>query len=125
MTTTQLEEFRTILTDLLRETVSGTLAAVHDVTEPDPAQGEPGDSADEAVRVNARADIERMGEREAGLAKKIEAALRRITAGDNGVCVDCGNEIELERLRAIPWTDRCVDDAERAEFAGTDPSPSL
>jgi DnaK suppressor protein len=126
MTPKQLDQFRATLTEMLRQTVSGSLAAVHDATEPDGVQDEPGDSADEAVRTNARDDLERLGVRDAELAMKVEAALARITSGEYGVCVECGEEIGLGRLRALPWTDLCIDDAERLERASiADPSPSL
>jgi RNA polymerase-binding transcription factor DksA len=44
---------------------------------------------------------------------QIDAALRRIEDGTYGVCESCGNQIAPDRLRAIPWTTRCIDDAKR------------
>jgi len=41
---------------------------------------------------------------------EIEAALRRIDDGTYGVCEVCGKPIAPERLAAIPWARRCIDD---------------
>jgi RNA polymerase-binding transcription factor len=41
--------------------------------------------------------------------KAIEAALSRLERGRYGKCEDCGLNIPLERLRALPFATRCVD----------------
>ncbi len=41
--------------------------------------------------------------------KWIDDALSRLDRGTYGLCQDCGEEIPLERLRAVPFTVRCVD----------------
>ena len=43
---------------------------------------------------------------------QIERALERIERGEYAVCALCGDPIPLARLRAVPYTDRCVDCAE-------------
>ena len=43
---------------------------------------------------------------------QIDAALKRIEDGTYGICAIKGEPIGVERLRAIPWTDRCIDHAE-------------
>jgi len=45
----------------------------------------------------------------------IRSALQRINQGEYGVCVDCGREIPLPRLKALPFTNRCVACAEKVE----------
>jgi len=45
----------------------------------------------------------------------VEAALRRLTQGHYGVCETCGRPVPAARLRAIPWTRRCVGCAGRLE----------
>lgn len=47
--------------------------------------------------------------------KDVLAALDRIEEGTYGTCVDCGEGIAVDRLRAIPSARRCIDCAERAE----------
>jgi DnaK suppressor protein len=39
----------------------------------------------------------------------IDAALERIGAGTYGQCVNCGKEIDEERLAALPWATLCID----------------
>ncbi|MET0405006.1 MAG: TraR/DksA C4-type zinc finger protein [Cystobacter sp.] len=41
----------------------------------------------------------------------IDAALRRMDTGVFGECVDCGTDITLERLEAMPFAIRCEEDA--------------
>jgi DnaK suppressor protein len=41
--------------------------------------------------------------------KQIDAAFRRLEQGRYGLCEDCGGEIALERLEALPFATRCVD----------------
>ena len=38
----------------------------------------------------------------------IDDVIRRLEAGTYGVCDDCGIEIEVERLRLVPYTRYCV-----------------
>ena len=40
--------------------------------------------------------------------QKIEGALRRIEAGDYGICFKCGDEIEEARLSIDPTSTRCM-----------------
>lgn len=49
---------------------------------------------------------------------QIEKALRQIQDGTYGVCEDCGGEIPLARLEALPFATQCVECKRRAEFAG-------
>ncbi len=46
---------------------------------------------------------------------EVQAALDRLERGSYGLCVDCGQPIEIERLEAIPWAARCLADQERFE----------
>lgn len=41
--------------------------------------------------------------------KQIDAAFRRLEQGRYGLCEDCGAEIALKRLEALPFATRCVD----------------
>lgn len=45
----------------------------------------------------------------------IEEALRRIDDGSYGKCIECGIDIPLERLMAIPYTPYCVECKESLE----------
>ncbi|MEX0607688.1 MAG: TraR/DksA family transcriptional regulator [Halofilum sp. (in: g-proteobacteria)] len=41
--------------------------------------------------------------------RRIENALQRISLGTYGECSDCGRPVALERLRAWPTAERCID----------------
>lgn len=51
----------------------------------------------------ALADVDRHVEQ----IRNIDAALMRLASGSYGLCRDCGETIELERLRAMPTAERC------------------
>jgi DnaK suppressor protein len=58
----------------------------------------------------------------------IDAALRRMDMGVFGDCVDCGFEIPIERLEALPFAIRCEEDASLHELetrGGPMATPSL
>lgn len=44
----------------------------------------------------------------ADLLHKVEHALRRIEAGQYGVCEVCGSAIPMERLEVLPYATTCV-----------------
>jgi RNA polymerase-binding transcription factor DksA len=46
---------------------------------------------------------------------EIAAAEARIDAGTYGRCEICGEAIDAERLRALPWATRCLSDQVQAE----------
>jgi DnaK suppressor protein len=46
------------------------------------------------------------------LIAKIERALKRIDNGTFGVCEICGKQIEKARLKALPYADLCIKDAQ-------------
>ena len=48
---------------------------------------------------------------------QVRAALKRLDEGKYGICARCGNEINPERLKAIPYTTFCVNCQERFERA--------
>jgi DnaK suppressor protein len=58
---------------------------------------------------------------------QIDAALGRMDEGEYGECVECGQDIPIERLRALPFTLRCQEDEEQRErdVRGNSPRPSL
>jgi DnaK suppressor protein len=48
-------------------------------------------------------------EREVRTLAEIDLSLRRMEAGEYGICGVCGEKIPMVRLKAIPWTRCCVD----------------
>lgn len=47
--------------------------------------------------------------------RDVEDALMRIARGTYGVCIDCGEDIDGERLAALPSAARCLECQQRAE----------
>jgi DnaK suppressor protein len=84
------------------------------------------DSGDESVAALI-ADLEHAGiSRDLGELRGLEAARARLADGSYGTCIDCGGDIEFERLRATPGALRCVDcqNVHEKTYAGTG-RPSL
>ena len=46
------------------------------------------------------------------LMRKIERALGRMDEGTYGICSRCGKPIEKARLKALPYVDLCIKDAQ-------------
>jgi DnaK suppressor protein len=108
----------TAIYQTVRENLSATTVAL--AVEPDPA-----DESDEGVIDELRSLDGSLSERNRELAHALEDALRRMRNDDYGICIDCGREISLARLRSVPWTLRCADDQEAREERGRVHPPSL
>ncbi len=72
----------------------------------------PGDEGTETHEQEVEASTELYLEEEE---RRILEALRAIAGGTYGRCVDCGNQIPDERLRAVPEAIRCIDCQRRLE----------
>ncbi len=86
--------------------------------EGEPEVGDPTDAA-----TNSEAADESLQE-EALLSQtlvEVRDALRRIEDGTYGKCVDCGRNIELARLEAVPWARYCLKDQEKHDRAARVP----
>jgi DnaK suppressor protein len=72
------------------------------------AQSLDADSADRSViSLLKESLLERSTQRRTVL-HLIEAALKRIADDSFGICVACGDEIQDQRLQALPWTQFCL-----------------
>jgi DnaK suppressor protein len=49
------------------------------------------------------------------LLRKIDAALKRIDDGTYGICARGGHPIEKARLKALPYAELCIKDAQAAQ----------
>lgn len=66
------------------------------------------DSGDQAV-ADLIADVgEAEVTRDLGELRALQAALKRVSDGTYGQCVDCSEEIPFARMRAQPAAERCV-----------------
>ena len=46
--------------------------------------------------------------RDRALLSAVDGALKRITEGTFGGCLNCGQEINAKRLEALPWARYCI-----------------
>lgn len=74
-----------------------------------------GDEGDQTIRVLAEQEFLSMHERLRSQLMEIESALARIENGSFGFCEETEEEIEPERLRALPWTRLSIEGAEIRE----------
>lgn len=68
-----------------------------------------GDSVDIASLEITQASIQKLGNREKKLLKKIEHALQKFEEGEYGLCENCGEKISAARLEARPVAQYCID----------------
>ncbi|HXG50593.1 MAG TPA: RNA polymerase-binding protein DksA [candidate division Zixibacteria bacterium] len=113
MTEKEIEFFRNLLQQRIHELRSEAVRTVENMDEdenfPDPA--------DRALMESNRNSILRIRDRERKLIFKIQEALRRLEAGEYGICEGCGEEIGIERLKARPVTTLCIDCKSDQEIA--------
>jgi RNA polymerase-binding transcription factor len=86
---------------------------------------DPSDEAEESTIDELRSLAADLGDRDRELAHAIEDALRRMSNDDFGICIDCGEDIPFERLRAVPWTLRRARDEARFEHSHQQHPPTL
>lgn len=109
----KLETFKKRLEErqqALRKTVSRTEEDGR-IADQDSAQ----DIADRAASSYTKEFLFSQSNNERQLLAMVETALARIREGDFGECVNCGNEINVKRLEAVPWTRYCIECQEKRE----------
>jgi DnaK suppressor protein len=70
--------------------------------------GQAKDSGDEASVVSMEKLQNSLQSNELGELNLIDAALARITLGEYGSCLDCGETISQQRLEYYPYAARCI-----------------
>ena len=53
--------------------------------------------------------------RDTTLARRLRAAIERLSEGSYGVCLECEEYIAPKRLKAIPWAELCIRCQEAAD----------
>ena len=107
----------------LLQTKSDVLNRVQSARDEIVTEEKGGDEGDQTVRALQEAEFLSMNERLRKQLVEIEMALARINSGTYGYCEETEEEIEEERLMAIPWTRLSIEGAEIREslkkrFAG-------
>jgi len=78
-------------------------------------RGYEADSKERAKQMEDNEVVDALGNEARGEIGKITAALRRMEAGEFGICTECGTEIDRNRLEAYPYADECIDCARFGE----------
>lgn len=50
--------------------------------------------------------------------REVDAALKRISEGTYGVCMECEEDISARRLKALPWATHCIACQQRRDTRG-------
>ena len=80
--------------------------------QPDLSTSDYGDVSTESERNGILTALSRTTDAEL---QRIDDALHRLVEGRYSTCAVCGEQIEPQRLEAVPYTDRCISCAERGE----------
>jgi RNA polymerase-binding protein DksA len=73
------------------------------------------DSGEMAKELEDQEVVDALGNDTRADLRAISAALQRIDAGDYGLCLECGDPIAVDRLRATPVAEHCIDCANELE----------
>ncbi len=73
------------------------------------------DVVDRAVSTYAKELNFSQSENETQLLQMVNGSLQRIDDGTYGICLNCGKEIGVKRLEAVPWTHLCIHCQSQAE----------
>lgn len=65
--------------------------------------------ADSAAATSERSEVLAQVEQAQGHRNEVVGALKRLDDGSYGKCQNCGREIAIERLEALPATPLCID----------------
>lgn len=106
MTPEQLEFFRQQLLKWKHELMADVDKTIHHMQDEAANFADPNDRATQEEEFSLEL---RTRDRERKLMSKIDESLNRIDAGDYGICEECGVEIGLERLKARPTAELCID----------------
>jgi DnaK suppressor protein len=112
MTKEELDYFKKLLTERLQGLLNqadDTVVGMSDSRENFP------DPTDRASLEADRNFMLRIRDRESKLIKKIKKALERIENGTFGICEKCGEDINIERLKARPVTTQCIECKKKEE----------
>ena len=100
-----LQSFRERLEKMRSDLVEDSEETVHEMREENNLYPDPSDRAtSETEHIN----LLRIRDRERKLMSKIDEAIDRLSNGSFGICEECGEEIDIERLNIRPVTTFCI-----------------
>lgn len=96
--------------EALRRALAGDLSLLKELRGQPP--GDAVDSALDSVQDEISSQLAEVEDRELA---RIEEALERMREGSFGICEDCGTNIPMARLDALPYATRCIKCQREAE----------
>jgi len=102
----ELEYFHKILEHWIDDLLEQADVTITELLEPTVKTVDP---VDQAALESTRSVTLHIRARESRLIGKINESLARIKEGTFGICEMCGEEISLQRLKARPVTNFCID----------------
>ena len=109
MQQSELDEYREIL-QTLRQGLEQPLRKREEIA----IENTP-DALDQVQRAADRELAIRRLEFDSSRYRSVTDAIRRIENGSYGTCLHCDAEISAKRLRAVPWTEYCLECQDTAE----------
>ena len=106
------EHFRKVLTQSIEKLLQEAGKTLNEMTEDKANFPDPTDRA--SLESDRNFEL-RIRDRERKLIQKIREAIARIDNGTFGICEECEEEIQMERLLARPVTTLCVECKEKQE----------
>jgi DnaK suppressor protein len=107
----ELKEMEQIITDKIKET-QDEIASLKELTKPikpDNAYGR----LSRMDAINNKTINDAALREQKNRLQKLERAQTKLEAGKYGICIKCGDDIPLGRLKFMPWTTRCVKCAQK------------
>ncbi|MEI0701021.1 TraR/DksA family transcriptional regulator [Brachyspira intermedia] len=106
MTAKKLKKFKDLLLEEKRKTLDELLSGneTYEALKDDSY----GDMVDIAFQAYEKQNLMNFSQKEKDKLDMLNNALKRIEDGTYGKCIDCKEEINEERLTALPYTLRCV-----------------
>jgi DnaK suppressor protein len=105
LNTKQLARYRALLEEKRAELLEGFESARSRTSDSDE---EDKDYIDYAVSSYTKEFLFSLSDMERQQLVRVEDALKSIDAGTYGACDECGEEIEVKRLQAVPWAVFCL-----------------
>jgi DnaK suppressor protein len=109
---TQREHFKQVIETRISELDHALVTAERAARE---VAAKHADPADQAASEYERQSLVHQAATARQMLKNLTLALERMRRGTFGECAECGGDIELKRLEAIPWARYCVRCQEETE----------
>lgn len=100
------EEVKRTLCEMLEELDERLAKITNDIKHTDEPLEK--DFAEQATQAENDEVLDHLGNAARTEAAMIKKAIARIDSGEYGICEVCGEPIRAERLKALPYSNRCV-----------------